>query len=183
MIIRIYSSWTMLILFDINPYNRLDSGSCIGRATMQSWNDMNASFQLLLLDLSLNVTNCSVFLFIFRHAPLTRQRNRRETPDCFEVLSESFCEGRYLEMSSEARHFCVAARVIHRNDFCSGAATDACPNTSRHPWSHHNPRAYNLPMGCINPYGACLIRPDWPWITCTVSQQGITCTEAFCRTI
>ncbi len=98
----------------------------------------------------LNVINCFVFLFIFRHGPLTRQRNSRDTRDCFEVLSESSCEGRYSEMSSEARHFCVAARVIRRNDFCSGAATDACPSKSMHPWSRHNPRAYNLPMGCIN---------------------------------
>ena len=97
----------------------------------------------------LNVINCSMFLFIFRHGPLTIQRNSRETWNCFEVLPESFCKGRYSEMSSEARHFCVAARVIPRNDFCSGAATDACPSKSMHPWSHHNPRAYNLPMGCI----------------------------------
>ncbi len=27
--------------------------------------------------------------------------------------------------------------------------TDACPSKSMHPWSHHNPRAYNFPMGCM----------------------------------
>ncbi len=146
----IFYSCAMLIKFDINPDNRLDSGSCIARQqrSPETWTFLSNCCYWIYHNI-LNVVNCSVFLFIFGHRPLTRQRNSREIRDCFEVLSESFCEGRYSEMSSEAGQFSIAARVIPRNYFCSGAATDACPSKSMHPLSHHNPRAYNLPMGCI----------------------------------
>ncbi len=139
----IFSSWTMLIQFDINPDNRSIAVAVLpGQQRSPETTGMFLSnYCYSIYHNILNVINCSVFLFIFRHGPLTRPRNSPETRDCFEVLSESFCEGRYSEMSSEARHFCVAARVIPRNDFCSGVATDACPSKSMHPWLHHNPRA------------------------------------------
>ena len=159
MIIMIFSSWAVLIKFDINPIIVSIAVAVLPgqqHSPETTWTFLS-NYCYSFYHNILNVINCSVFLFIFRHGPLTRQRNSPETRDCFEVLSESFCEGRYSEMSSEARHFCVAARVIPRNDFCSGAATDACPSKSMHPWLHHNPRAYNLPMECIEQYSSVLV--------------------------
>ncbi len=63
------------------------------------------------------ITELCFCLFLGQTSDKTQKQSRLK--HCFEVLSEFCFEGRYSEVSSEARYFWVADRVIPRSDFYS----------------------------------------------------------------